>query len=141
MTDRSIVLDLTRSGKITRLGTLIEPNRDLLAIIDELEQELGRPALDIEVAQHLGLSYEEFADLVQVALKADQTYIPQSPQQAASFPALVARHLTRKEQQIIMLHYVEDFDAQEIAMVLSLSEIKVIEMLADLKTRLRHLQS
>lgn len=140
MTDKQDVqLDLTRSGKLQRLDTPKIQNRSLLECIEELECTLGRPALDSEVAQSLGLNYEEFSSLVQETLSADQTFIPKSPEEASSFPALVARHLTRQEQHIVMLRYVEELEPAEIGMILGLDEDKVQRSLKSIKVRLRKL--
>ncbi|MDF1660748.1 MAG: hypothetical protein P1V97_03195 [Planctomycetota bacterium] len=136
MDQHKIALDLTRSGKIQRLPPSSTKNRDLLELIGDLELSLGRPANDAEVADALGLSYEEFSALVKDALVADQTFIPKSPQEAASFPALVARHRTRQEQHIIMLHYVEELEDAEIGMILGLDQLKVSQSIKTIKQRL-----
>lgn len=136
MDQQNISLDLTRSGKIQRLEAPSTRNNDLLELIEELETTLGRPPQDAEVADALGITYEEFSGLVQDALVADQTFIPKSPEEAASFPALVARHLTRQEQHIIMLHYVEELEDSEIGMILGLDAFKVSQSLKTIKNRL-----
>lgn len=136
MDQQNISLDLTRSGKIQRLDSSMGANRDLFEVVQDLELALGRTALDSEVAEALGLSYEELSALVQDALSADQTFIPKSPAQAASFPALVARHLTRQEQHIIMLHYMEELEDAEIGMILGLDQGKISQSLITIKKRL-----
>ena len=131
-----IILDLTRSGKIERLDHHSKSPQPLLATIRQLEETLGRSPKDLEVANALGISYQEFSDLVKEALSAEQTYIPKSPQDASSFQAIAARHLSRQEQLVVMLHYVEGLENAEIAMVLGLGEKKVRHILVAIKKRL-----
>jgi DNA-directed RNA polymerase specialized sigma subunit len=137
MTDREIVLDLTRSGKIRRLASPVRVDQDLLEMIDELEIELGRPVQDEEVAAKLGLSLQEFARLVKQALAGEPAPKPRPGHKTQGFANKVAKQLSRKEQEVIMLYYVEKFDHQEIGMALGYSEMHVVEILQNIKDRLR----
>jgi len=127
-----------------------------------LEQELGRPPSDEELAKHLGLSLDEY---YQLARQATATTIislsrtlnndenrpvqeidliknrgeenPAARLQKEDLKGLVSKGLSKKERLIVLLYYYEEMTMKEIGATLDLSESRVCQMHASILIRLK----
>ncbi|HCH25542.1 MAG TPA: FliA/WhiG family RNA polymerase sigma factor [Oceanospirillaceae bacterium] len=120
--------------------------RDINLANGALEQALGRPAKDAELAEHMGLSLAELQDQkgrnynyqtvhvedqpegVEPALSA---LMPSKQVDEAAFQQALANaigELPEREQLIFALYYDEELNLKEIAAVLEVSESRVCQI-------------
>jgi len=130
----------------------------------ELEQQLGRPARDEEIAEQLGLKIEEFYELLKQAAgvplisldglvnhdekKRNILNCLEDPKSANALGALglseikdvIAKaidDLPEKEKQVISLYYYDELTMKEIGRVLDLTESRVSQIHTKAILRLR----
>ena len=120
--------------------------RDINLANAALEQELGRPVKDAELAEHMGLTLNELQDQkgrnynyqtvhvedqpegVEPALSA---LMPSKQVDEAAFQQALANaigELPEREQLIFALYYDEELNLKEIAAVLEVSESRVCQI-------------
>jgi len=130
----------------------------------EMEQKLGRPARDEEIAEQLGLKIEEFYELIKQAAGVPLISLDglvdrdekrrnilsclEDPKSANAFGILglsevkdaVAKaidDLPEKEKQVISLYYYDELTMKEIGKVLDLTESRVSQIHTKAVLRLR----
>ncbi|MCL1878795.1 MAG: FliA/WhiG family RNA polymerase sigma factor [Defluviitaleaceae bacterium] len=133
--------------------TLRQKNKQMEQIYTTLEDELGRPPSDEELALKLNLSLEETQDLIRkssvlslVSLDdfMDQNYESSfaplvmnrmdSPEEQAELQerkkllAEAIANLTEKEKLVITLYYFEDLTLREISSIMKVSESRVSQI-------------
>ncbi|BCR06615.1 DNA-directed RNA polymerase sigma-70 factor [Desulfuromonas versatilis] len=151
---RGAILDeARRMGWFSR--SLRDKQSSIADTIDDLENRLGRPPEEPEVAQALGLGLEEYRELLaevgQLGLVSLQetldgsgegrTLLETLEDEGAKNPeqrlqereltrelAALLKKLTEKEQLVISLYYYEELSQKEIAEVLELSEGRVSQL-------------
>jgi RNA polymerase sigma factor for flagellar operon FliA len=133
-------------------------------VIDELTQKLGREPEDEEVAENLGLTLQEYHDLLinvqQRALLSldDQKYddstgetfhafiedkSAEQPDAAVSEEYLLKRirqeigKLKERDQTILALYYYEEMTLAEIALALGLTEARISQIVGKILLQLR----
>ncbi len=132
-------------------------------VYQDLENELGRAPTDMEVAQRMEISAEEFEDLIKdanaVAMVSlnDQTsddgeskslrkidiledkrgVDPEEEALKNEITEFITKYLSRKERLIILLYYFEDMTMREIGATLGLSESRVCQLHSRIVFRLR----
>lgn len=135
--------------------TIRQRQKKIETVIREIEQSTGRNATDEEIAQHLGVSEEEYLEwqsqMKITNLVSLNEYMEQgsdvsqdhSRQTAARFEAPeesvekaeltkilgeALQLLTEKEQKVITLYYYEDLTLKEISNILEVSESRVSQL-------------
>jgi RNA polymerase sigma factor for flagellar operon FliA len=136
-----------------------------------LEVELGRTPTDLEMAERLGISIDEYEEMIREAsaisivslaenAKEDQGsktlrkidlledrkgVDPEEELKKKEITEFVTRGLSRKERLIILLYYYEDLTMREIGAALNLSESRVCQLhsriIFRLKNQLKKFQS
>ncbi len=132
--------------------------------VKTLEAKLGRAPADAEVAEHMGLSREEFEKLLVEANAASLVSLnkkwcetdsskdvreidiledkkgddPTRRIQKADLMRLVTKGLNRNERLIIILYYYEELTMKEIGATLDLSESRVSQMHSAIVERLQN---
>jgi len=136
----------------------------LMDAYHELEQKLGRPARDEEIAEQLGLKIEEFYELIKQAAgvplislnglvdrdekRRNIVSCLEDPKSANAFGILglsevkdaIAKaidDLPEKEKQVISLYYYDELTMKEIGKVLDLTESRVSQIHTKAVLRLR----
>ena len=146
--------------------SLRKRSKDLEKVYKELEQRLGRPAADKEVCDELGISLEEFYELVdqikglnlgsfhEMASQEDDRnseplikYIPDAPQMDPYFVFhkseirnLIGKAidaLPKKERLVVSLYYFDQLTMKEIGKVLGVNESRVSQLHTKAMLRLR----
>jgi RNA polymerase sigma factor for flagellar operon FliA len=119
----------------------------------QLEQELGRPPTEGEIAQAADLSLEAYFgimdgmvnlmpidDLSDDLLPADASSDPLHSAAMGQFAdqlALILKKLPEKEQMVMALHYQEDLSYREIAEVLNLTTGRISQIHTQCMIRIR----
>ncbi|MBN1442746.1 MAG: FliA/WhiG family RNA polymerase sigma factor [Planctomycetes bacterium] len=136
-----------------------------------LEVELGRAPTDLEMAERLSISLDEYEEMLREAsaitivsltdkAKEDQSskslrkidlledkkaIDPEAELKKKEITDFVTRGLSRKERLIILLYYYEDLTMREIGATLNLSESRVCQLhsriIFRLKSQLRKFQA
>ncbi len=133
----------------------------------QLQEELGRPATEVEVAQHLGLSPEAFndlalqlssttisldsafetedggetvaiADLIEDKMSPNPTQLLERKELTQRIARLLAE-LPERQRLVLALYYYEDLTLREISEVMGLSESRVCQIHTQAILRLRAL--
>ncbi|MBU3599785.1 FliA/WhiG family RNA polymerase sigma factor [Polynucleobacter sp. 30F-ANTBAC] len=118
-----------------------------------LEQKLGRPADDLEIAEAAGLSLDDYFavigsmvnlmpldDLPEDMLPSDHANDPMrliSMKQIASQMEATLKNLPEKEQLIMALHYQEELSYREIAVVMQLTPGRISQLHTQAMIRIR----
>lgn len=152
---RGAILDSLRSLDLVP-RTVRQKARQVEQAIGQLDQEFGRPATDQEVADHLGVSVEEYRqtllDASPIVLSLDgplginddgsfTTLAETIEDETSPAPAAVVErielrrllvealaHLPDRERTVISLYYYEELTLREIAQILGLSESRVCQL-------------
>jgi len=146
--------------------SLRKRSKDLEKVYKELEQKLGRPASDKEVCDELGISLDEFYELVdqikglnlgsfhEMASQEDDRnseplikYIPDAPQmdpffifhksEIRSLLGSAIDALPKKERLVVSLYYFDALTMKEIGKVLGVNESRVSQLHTKAMLRLR----
>lgn len=131
--------------------------------LQQLEAELGRPPEDHEVAERLGLTLDEYADLEREASAASMVSLnkswgndsdgdddmprmdivqdkkvsdPSERLQRDEIKRLITQSLNDTEKLIIILYYYEELTMKEIGVILDLSESRVCQIHSKIIVRL-----
>ena len=146
--------------------SLRKKSKDLEKVCHDLEQRLGRPATDKEICDEMGITLDEFYELVdqlkglnlgsfQELVGHDDeksgdplvTYIPDAPQldpffmfQKSEVKGILASAidlLPKKERLVISLYYFDELTMKEIGKVLGVNESRVSQLHTKAMLRLR----
>jgi RNA polymerase sigma factor for flagellar operon FliA len=146
--------------------SLRKKSKDLEKVYRELEQQLGRPATDKEVCESMGISLDEFYELVdqikglnlgsfqEVSTQDDDKnaeplvrYVPDAPQMDPFFVfhksevqnilAGAIDTLPKKERLVVSLYYFDELTMKEIGKVLGVNESRVSQLHTKAMLRLR----
>jgi RNA polymerase sigma factor for flagellar operon FliA len=147
--------------------SLRKRSKDLEKVYKELEQRFGRPASDKEVCDELGISLEEFFELVdqikglnlgsfhEMASQEDDRnseplikYVPDAPQLDPFFVFHKSEirdlltgaidALPKKERLVVSLYYYDELTMKEIGKVLGVNESRVSQLHTKAMLRLRN---
>jgi RNA polymerase sigma factor FliA len=131
--------------------------------ITQLEQRLGRPATEIEMAKEMGMSLEQYQDLLNIArgsqllylddlgdAESDEQYVERNISDGRPDPlaqiedeqfrtALIAaiENLPDREKTLMSLYYEQELNFREIAAVLGVTESRVCQIHTQTVARLR----
>ena len=135
--------------------TIRQKQKQIDAVMKQIEQEKGRPATDIEIAQGLGITEDEFYDWqsqmkIMGLVSLDEfmesgSDVPQqnyggttaqfiSPEENIEKQELykmlgeAMQLLTEKEQKIIELYYYQEMTLKEIANILEVTESRISQL-------------
>lgn len=134
--------------------------RDLIAATRDIEQRTGRAATAQQVASAMGVSLDEYHQMVEnaargqlVSLDAHMEEHDGEPRLATASNATPARafesdafrealgaaigHLPEREQLVLSLYYEQELNLREIGAVLSVSESRVCQIHGQAMVRLR----
>ncbi len=149
---RGAIYDACRRNDI-----LPRHQRDRLSGIEKtaraLEQTLGRPAEDTEIAEAAGLSLDEYFDVLSsdvgmssldsmtdglepIDETADPMQIISFRQQAHKLAGMLKK-LPEKEAMVLALHYQEELSYREIAYVMNLTAGRISQLHSQAMVRLR----
>jgi len=129
-----------------------------------LEIKYSRPPTEREMAKRMGMTLDEFYDLVRQATAASMISLnttwnenddskmlreidllkdkrgkdPTEEIQRKDLKELITKGLSKKERLIMLLYYYEEMTMKEIGMTLNLSESRVSQMHASILLRLRN---
>ncbi len=135
-------------------------HRDLMKVVSAIETRTGREAKPREVAREMGISLDEYFELIQesstcrilnfVDLGADEDTIRENTNVSQLNPSerlqkqqfreqLVAaiNILPKREKLIVSLYYDEELNLREIGEVLEVSESRVSQLLGQAHMRMR----
>jgi RNA polymerase sigma factor for flagellar operon FliA len=129
--------------------------RDKLNLIErageELRQSLGRPPEDVEIAQHLGMSLDDYFAVLDSAMSitvvdeelpdvidesADQMRQLAQKQLATRIEEKL-RELPERERMVLALHYQQDLSFREVAYVMELTPGRISQLHTQALVRLR----
>ncbi len=146
--------------------SLRKRSKDLEKTYKDLEQRLGRPAADKEVADQMGIPLEEFFELIDqikglhlgsfhemASQENDRNaeplikYIPDSPQmdpfylfhksEIRTLLSGAIEALPKKERLVVSLYYYDELTMKEIGRVLGVNESRVSQLHTKAMLRLR----
>jgi RNA polymerase sigma factor for flagellar operon FliA len=146
--------------------SLRKKSKDLEKVYRELEQRLGRPATDKEACDEMGITLDEFYELVdqikglnlgsfqELSSQDDDKnseplvkYVPDSPQMDPFFVfhkseiqgilSTAIDTLPKKERLVVSLYYFDELTMKEIGKVLSVNESRVSQLHTKAMLRLR----
>lgn len=125
----------------------------------EVENNVGRDAKDSEVAGHMGISLEEYRQILQDTLScktfsveelvqgedgiiddAESSYQPENQLLQQGFQNALAKaiaELPERERLVVSLYYDEELNLREIGQVLGVSESRVSQICSQAMLRLR----
>ena len=151
---RGAMLDYLRSKDWVPV-TMRQKIRRYEQAVYDLENELGRPAKDEELAARLNISLGELSELVaqlnsstviplEEYLRADVSESTEmSPAESVEFRELqdtlaqAIERLPEKEKLVISLYYYEDLTLKEISLIMHLTEARISQMHTKAVFRLR----
>ena len=146
--------------------SLRKKSKDLEKVYRELEQRLGRPVTDKEVCDEMGITLEEFYELVdqikglnlgsfhELSNQEDENggeplvkYVPDAPEMDPFFVfhkteiqgilATAIDTLPKKERLVVSLYYFDEMTMKEIGKVLGVNESRVSQLHTKAMLRLR----
>jgi RNA polymerase sigma factor for flagellar operon FliA len=146
--------------------SLRKKSKDLEKVYRDLEQRFGRPATDKEASDEMGISLEEFYDLVdqikglnlgsfqELTNQDDEKnseplvkYVPDAPQMDPFFMfhkteiqeilSTAIETLPKKERLVVSLYYSDELTMKEIGKVLGVNESRVSQLHTKAMLRLR----
>lgn len=144
--------------------------KEMQVAFHELEQQYGRPADEVEIAKHLGITLDEyrlrlnqvrsmsvvhFDDLpitgnqdedlsILETLEGDPMLMPESQNSMLQFVGMLAEAISAlppRENILITLYYYEELTMKEIALILGLTESRVSQLHSQMVLRLRSLMN
>ena len=159
---RGAMLDELRGGDWMSRGTR-KQQREIETALHRLEQTLGRPPIESEIAEHMGLPLAEYQELLgkvrgtQLIYLEDMSggedgddYLDRHVADHGSNPmaklsdgrmreALVGaiKNLPEREQFVMGMYYEHDMNLKEIAAVLGVTESRVCQLHSQSIARLR----
>ena len=151
---RGAMLDYLRSKDWVPV-TMRQKIRRYEQAVYDLENELGRPAKDEELAERLNISLGELSDLVaqlnsstvvplEEYLRTDGSESPEmSPVESIELRELqdtlaqAIDRLKKKKKLVISLYYYEDLTLREISLIMHLTEARISQMHTKAVFRLR----
>jgi RNA polymerase sigma factor for flagellar operon FliA len=130
----------------------------------ELEVELGRTPTDLEMAEKLELSLDQYEEMLREAsavtmvslteqssddgdskslrkidiLEDKRGVLPEDEVLKKEITEFITKYLSRKERLIVVLYYFEDMTMREIGASLDLSESRVCQLHSRIVARLRN---
>lgn len=140
-------------------------SRDMLSAVHKIESRANRDARPQEIAEEMGISLEEYHELVletntcRVLNFAEVAYEDQDFSETVSdnqrsgplgglqkeefqhYLAESIRALPEREQLIVSLYYDEELNLKEIGSVLGVSESRVSQLLSQAHVRMRNMMS
>lgn len=135
--------------------------RAVTAAIKELEAKLGREASDIEISGHMGISIDEYHEIIHSSMStqlfsyeemldsdtsglesadAENDNSPYSLVEEDGFQSHLAAeidNLPEKEKLVLSLYYNEELNLKEIGAILGVSESRVSQIHSQAAVRLR----
>ena len=152
----SIEAQLKQFAPLVRREDVIPRHvRDKLTLVErtaeELRQSLGRPPEDIEIAQHLGMSIDDYFAVLDSAMSitvvddelpdlidesADQAKALQQKQLASRIEGKL-KELPERERLVLALHYQQDLSFREVAYVMELTPGRISQLHTQALVRLR----
>ncbi|MEL0614318.1 RNA polymerase sigma factor FliA [Marinomonas arenicola] len=135
--------------------------RAVSAAIHELESKVGRDVTDIEVAAHMGISIDEYHDIIHSSMttqlfsyeeiiesdsgvldgmSSDVNSTPYAMTEESGFQGQLAKEidlLPEREKLVLSLYYNEELNLKEIGAVLGVSESRVSQIHSQAAMRLK----
>lgn len=153
---RGSILDEVRGTDWTP-RSVTKKIRDVSQAVHEVENALGRDPTNTEVAEHMGISLDEYHAILKDSMSArlfsleqvedeqgmpGQTSIaePEKKHEENSFKQALAKeiqNLPEKEQLMMSLYYNDELNLKEIGAVLNVSESRVSQIHGQALIRLR----
>ena len=157
---RGAMLDEIRRGEWAP-RSVHKNNREISQTIHNLEQELGRPVFDREIAQALDVDLEQYHKMLrdglgvklfslnEMVFNDGETISDKVPNNEPTPSAQVEQHafseqlakaieeLPEKEKLVLSLYYEQEFNLREIGEVLGVSESRVSQLHGQAAMRLR----
>jgi RNA polymerase sigma factor for flagellar operon FliA len=147
---RGEILDELRRRDTMSRDNRIERKRIQQTAV-KLSAELGREALDEEMAEHLGLSLDDYwtrqrrldearhvsADYVEIADQGEDPFQVVDGQEMRDQLAHAIERLPRRQRTVLWLYYYEDLPLREIADLLAVSSSRICQIRAEACERLR----
>ncbi|NRA83374.1 MAG: RNA polymerase sigma factor FliA [Gammaproteobacteria bacterium] len=135
-------------------------NRTVLAAVDSLEKKLGRGAQDHEIAEKLGISIDEYAQMLNDIVSgkvigiedlgvsddvivvdgddySDNSFNEMASDRFQSALSQAIKTLPEKEVLVLSLYYDEELNLKEIGLVLNVSESRVSQIHSQAMLRLK----
>ena len=135
-------------------------NRTVLAAVDSLEKKLGRGAHDHEIAEKLGISLDEYAQMLNDIVSgkiigiedlgvsddvivvdgddnSDNSFNEMASDRFQSALSQAIKTLPEKEALVLSLYYDEELNLKEIGLVLNVSESRVSQIHSQAMLRLK----
>jgi RNA polymerase sigma factor for flagellar operon FliA len=138
----AMVDEIRRNSWVSRDS--YDTNKKISIAISHCEKKLGRKPMPTEIADHMGMDLEEYYDLsdnislVSINLEAIENELSTDSkngcyQEIASeeLNALMQEHiskLSKREQQILSLYYIEELSFNEIAQIYHLTEARISQI-------------
>lgn len=138
--------------------SLRQKSKELEKLYFEIENELGHPASDSEIAEKLGISMEDFSKLLnevsasslisleeflergieaQNVLKDDKPEVHVEVNEIKEILADAINKLPEKEKMVITLYYYEELTLKEISAIMNVSESRISQLHTKAVLRLR----
>ena len=159
---RGAMLDELRGGDWMSRGTRRQ-QREIEGAVHRLEQKLGRAPVESEIALEMGVSLDEYQDLLGKCRgtqliyledmsgdEGDEDFLDRHVADHANNPmavlqdhrmrealVLAIKNLPEREQYVMSMYYEHDMNLKEIAVVLKVTESRVCQLHSQAIARLR----